>query len=124
MKRSVIIISLGLVLSGYADATMYKWVDTQGKVHYGDTIPAEYANQGNAQLNDNGQVIRKVDAALTPAQIQARDDAERGRADAAYRDALNAIATSISDVAKARNAPAPVAQPFTCVTTGIITSCR
>jgi hypothetical protein len=75
MKRSLTIIALGLVLSGYADATMYKWVDTQGKVHYGDTIPAEYANQGNAQLNNNGQVMKKVDAALTPAQIQARDEA-------------------------------------------------
>ena len=75
MKRSVIMISLGFALSGNADATMYKWVDTQGKVHYGDTIPAEYANQGNAQLNTNGQVMRKVDAALTPAQIQARDEA-------------------------------------------------
>jgi len=75
MNRSLIIIFLGLVLSSGVHATMYKWVDTKGKVHYGDTIPPEYANQGNAQLNDNGQVVKKVDAALTPAQIQARDEA-------------------------------------------------
>lgn len=74
MNRSLSLIFLGLALSSSAQATMYKWVDTSGKVHYGDTIPAEYANQGNAQLNNNGQVMRKVDAALTPAQIQARDE--------------------------------------------------
>ena len=75
MNRSLIMVLLGLALSIGAHATMYKWVDTQGKVHYGDTMPPEYANQGNAQLNDNGQVVKKVDAALTPAQIQARDEA-------------------------------------------------
>ena len=75
MNRSLIMGLLGLALSIGAHATMYKWVDTQGKVHYGDTMPPEYANQGNAQLNDNGQVVKKVDAALTPAQIQARDEA-------------------------------------------------
>ena len=75
MNRSVIMILLGLTLSCSVHATMYKWVDTKGKVHYGDTIPPEYANQGNAQLNDNGEVVKRVDAALTPAQIQARDEA-------------------------------------------------
>ena len=54
-------------------------------------------------------------------QLQARDDAEKARADAAYRDALNSIATSISDVAKARNPPAT---QFTCTTIGIYTTCR
>ena len=75
MNRSVIMILLGLALSCGAHATMYKWVDTKGRVHYGDTIPPEYANQGNAQLNNNGEVVKRVDAALTPAQIQARDEA-------------------------------------------------
>lgn len=75
MNRSLVIAFLGLVLSSGAHATMYKWVDTKGKVHYGDTIPPEYANQGNAQLNNSGEVVKRVDAALTPAQIQARDEA-------------------------------------------------
>ena len=75
MNRSLMLVLLGLALSCSAHATMYKWVDTKGKVHYGDTIPPEYANQGNAQLNNNGEVVKRVDAALTPAQIQARDEA-------------------------------------------------
>ena len=54
---------------------MYKWVDDKGKVHYGDTIPPEYAKQGNAQL-DKRRGGEKTNAALTPEQIKARDEAE------------------------------------------------
>lgn len=76
MNRLLTIIFVGLALSLPAHATLYKWVDDKGKVHYGDTIPPEYAKQGNAQLNKSGQVVKKVGAALTPEQIKARDDAE------------------------------------------------
>ena len=76
MHRSLLVILFGLVFSCSAHAVMYKWVDSKGKTHYGDTIPPEYANQGNTQLDTRGQVVRKTDAALTPAQIQARDEAE------------------------------------------------
>lgn len=66
-----------LIASGAANAQqMYRWVDEKGKVHYGDTIPPEYANRGNQQLNKSGRVVKKTDAALTPEQIKARDDAE------------------------------------------------
>lgn len=76
MNRLLIIVSMGLAFSLPAQATMYKWVDTKGKVHYGDTIPPEYAKQGNAQLNQSGVVVKKTSAALTPEQIKARDEAE------------------------------------------------
>ena len=75
MKRFVAILML-LAASATAQAVMYKWTDDKGKVHYGDTLPAEYANRGSSQLNQAGQVVRKTDAALTPEQIQARDEAE------------------------------------------------
>ena len=76
MNRFFIIVSMGLAFSLPAQATMYKWMDDKGKVHYGDTIPPEYANQGNAQINKSGQVVKKIKAALTPEQIKARDEAE------------------------------------------------
>lgn len=75
MDRLLIMIFMGLAFSLPAHAAMYKWVDKQGKVHYGDTIPPEYANQGSSQLDSNGLVIKKTDAALTPEQIKARDEA-------------------------------------------------
>jgi len=76
MNRFLMIVSMGLAFSLPAQATMYKWVDDKGKVHYGDTIPPEYAKQGNAQLDKSGVVVKKTNAALTPEQIKARDEAE------------------------------------------------
>ena len=76
MHRSLLIILFGLILSGSVYAKMFKWVDNKGKTHYGDTIPPEYADQGNEQLDKRGQVINKTDPALTPAQIKARDENE------------------------------------------------
>ena len=75
MNRWLMVILLGFAFSLSAHAVMYKWVDNKGKVHYGDTIPPEYAQRGNVQLNDSGQVIKKTDAALTPEQIKTRDEA-------------------------------------------------
>jgi len=75
MLRSLLIILFGLFISCGVHAKMYKWVDKSGKTHYGDTIPPEYADQGNEQLDKRGQVVNKTDAALTPAQIKARDEA-------------------------------------------------
>lgn len=76
MYRSLFIVLFGLIFSCGVHAKMFKWVDNKGKTHYGDTIPPEYADQGNVQLDKRGQVINKTDAALTPAQIRARDEAE------------------------------------------------
>lgn len=76
MLRILFIVLLGLSFNCSAQAKLYKWVDKKGKTHYGDTIPAEYADQGNTQLDKRGQVVKKTDAALTPAQIQQRDEAE------------------------------------------------
>lgn len=76
MLRVLFVILLGLSLNCSAQAKLYKWVDKKGKTHYGDTIPPEYTDQGNTQLDKRGQVVKKTDAALTPAQIKERDDAE------------------------------------------------
>lgn len=76
MNRLLMIVSMGVAFSLPAQAAMYKWVDEKGKVHYGDTIPPEYAKQGNAQLDKSGVVVKKTNAALTPEQIKARDEAE------------------------------------------------
>ncbi len=57
------ILGAGLVLlaafSASAEAKLYKWVDEKGVTHYGETIPPEYANKDNVQLNDKGLVIKR-----------------------------------------------------------------
>lgn len=54
---------------------LFSWVDEQGKTHYGNVVPPEYAQKGNAELDKKGSVVSKTDAALTPAQRQAKEDA-------------------------------------------------
>ena len=55
-------------------AAMYKWVDENGVTHYGDSIPPEYRNRANEELNKRGVIIKKNDAALTPEQIKAKEE--------------------------------------------------
>ena len=74
-------------------AKMYKWVDEQGKTHYGDSIPPQYAGQGSTELSKKGLVIKKTDPALTPEQRKAQEEelaqkkeAERKKEEQARRD--------------------------------------
>jgi hypothetical protein len=77
---------LGL-LSGPADAQkLYKWVDANGQVHYGDSIPPEYANQDRDVLNQRGVAVGREEGAETPAEAQAREEREK-RAKAAQEQA-------------------------------------
>lgn len=57
-----------------AAGKMYKWVDEQGKTHYGDSIPPQYAGQGSAELSKKGIVIKQTAPALTPEQRKAREE--------------------------------------------------
>jgi hypothetical protein len=53
---------------------LYSWVDEQGKTHYGNVVPPQYAQQGNTELDKKGAVIKKTDAALTPEQRKAKEE--------------------------------------------------
>lgn len=46
----------------------YKWVDEKGITHYGDSVPPEYAKRERAVLNQEGVVIRRLEAEKTPEQ--------------------------------------------------------
>jgi hypothetical protein len=66
---------------------MYRWVDEKGQVHYGDSIPPQYANQGHAELSSQGRVVKRVEgAARNEAERQRRDEAAK-RAAQEQRDA-------------------------------------
>jgi hypothetical protein len=56
-----------------AFAVMYKWVDENGVTHYGDSIPPEYRNRANIELNQGGVILKKNEPALTPEQIKAKE---------------------------------------------------
>lgn len=60
-RASALLLALGLVYGAPAVAEdVYRWVDENGKVHYGRTLPPEYANKPYDILNDQGVVIERV----------------------------------------------------------------
>ncbi len=70
-----------------ARATLYKWVDDQGVVHYTDKLPPEAMNKGNVELNKQGITVKKNDPPLSPEQRRAKEaEDERARQAAKERD--------------------------------------
>jgi uncharacterized protein DUF4124 len=61
-------------------APVYKWVDSSGVVHYGDSVPAEYAQTERSVLNNQGVEVGHVEgrksAEQQAAEAQAADTAK------------------------------------------------
>jgi hypothetical protein len=51
--------------------TTYKWVDDKGVIHYGDSVPAEYSQREQRQLNSQGVEVARRQAEMTPAEAAA-----------------------------------------------------
>ena len=67
------LLSVALLLTvGTAQATMYRWVDGNGRVHYSDTPPTTYQRSGGAEMNKQGLVLRR-----TQSEAERRAEAER-----------------------------------------------
>ena len=49
-----------LLAAGTAGAGMYRWVDGSGRVHYGDTLPPTYQKSGAAEMNKQGDIIKRT----------------------------------------------------------------
>jgi hypothetical protein len=47
----------------------YRWIDDKGEVHYGDSVPAEYAGKEHSLLNGQGVEVGHVDRRKTPAEL-------------------------------------------------------
>lgn len=48
---------------------MYRWVDNDGLVHYGDSVPAEYAELERQIVNDHGITVDTLRAKMTAEEI-------------------------------------------------------
>jgi hypothetical protein len=56
----------GLLMAGSAGAAeVYRWVDEEGNVHYSETLPPNFEDQGHDVLNQRG-VLLGEDRKLTP----------------------------------------------------------
>ncbi|MBL4712719.1 MAG: DUF4124 domain-containing protein [Gammaproteobacteria bacterium] len=70
MLRFVLSALTAIIISSsfVAQAKMYKWADENGQIHFGDKIPPKYVVKEHVELNEQGVIIRRQDAAKTPAQ--------------------------------------------------------
>ena len=65
--------ALALLLgAGLAQAAMYRWVDSNGRVHYGDTLPPNYRQSGAAEMDKQGNVVKR-----TQSEAERKAEAER-----------------------------------------------
>lgn len=55
----------GLLAGPAAAAEVYRWVDENGEVHYSESLPPEYKDQGHDVLSGDGRVLQE-NAKLTP----------------------------------------------------------
>ena len=63
MKYSILLPLLVMIISLPLEAALYRWVDANGKVHYGDKIPPQVAQNGHTKLNKNGTTKERVASA-------------------------------------------------------------
>ncbi len=50
----------------------YRWVDKNGQVHYGDSVPAEYSEQDRDVLNKQGVKVGREEGTITPEEAAAK----------------------------------------------------
>ena len=66
MRFVLITFSAILFSSSFAvQAKMYKWVDENGQMHFGDKIPPQYQVKEHQELNEHGVVTKTKPAAKT-----------------------------------------------------------
>jgi hypothetical protein len=85
-------------------AVTYKWTDDQGIVHYGDSVPPQYAQKERAVLNNRGVEMRKLDAQKTPQERAADERARQDDFKQKQHDAfLMNTYTSVKDIEALRD---------------------
>lgn len=90
---------------------LYKWVDKNGIVHYGSTVPPEYADQQLQMLNSEGVTVQTVAAPKTAAEIAKDKQAKAEAATKAKQEQeqhdndqmLLDTYTSVADIERDRN---------------------
>ena len=66
MRIALFTLPVVLVVSAFSvQAKMYKWVDEDGQMHFGDKIPSKYLVKEHDELNEHGMKTRHREAAKT-----------------------------------------------------------
>jgi len=85
--------------------TTYKWVDDKGVVHYGDSVPAEYSQREQRELNSQGVEVGRHQAEMTPAEAAAYAQKQKEELDRKNHDLfLMSTYPSVKEIEDVRNA--------------------
>jgi hypothetical protein len=96
--------SASLAQNSDRGAVAYRWVDEHGVVHYGDTIPPQYARNSKQILNGEGVQIGQIDAEKTPEQLAKEAHARARRLAQQQHDYfLLSTYTSVKDIESLRD---------------------
>ncbi|PIV88410.1 MAG: hypothetical protein COW48_06180 [Hydrogenophilales bacterium CG17_big_fil_post_rev_8_21_14_2_50_63_12] len=81
-SRMRIVTTLLLIFAaGPALATTYRWVDANGKVHYGDVMPSQQSGLGHQELDKQGRVVKS-----TPRTLLTQEERRRRAEETAAHD--------------------------------------
>jgi len=108
--KLAVLAALFALLPFAAEAQSYRCVGKDGKKYYGSTVPTECLGQPVEQLNAQGMVVKRFDAAASEAERakKAAEDEERKKREAISKEegrrnrALLATYTSEKDIDQAR----------------------
>jgi hypothetical protein len=80
MHRLILVLLATVTTTAPALATTYRWVDSQGKVHYGDVLPSQSTGLGHQELDKQGRMIRETPRTLlTPEERRHRNEEAAAR---------------------------------------------
>ena len=90
---------------------IYKWIDENGEIQYGDSVPPQYSTTERSVMNDQGRTVKVYEAAKTPeqkaaAQVLLQQQAEerkRAEQQAIVDHSLLSTYTSEEDMLMARD---------------------
>jgi hypothetical protein len=86
MRASILLIfCLASGVAAAQKAKLYRWVDGEGVVHYGDSIPAEYAELERQVVNEHGITVDVMQAKKTDEELAEDVRLEELRAEAALQ---------------------------------------
>ncbi len=87
LVASLGVLQLAVAASGSDDSLrVYRWVDSQGIVHYGDSVPPQFSDDAHDVLNGQGVEIGHVAGRPSAAQLSAQEQAAQAAADQAQHD--------------------------------------
>jgi hypothetical protein len=99
LSTIAVLVLLPLVASATETAQkLYRWVDSDGVVHYGDSVPAQYTDLERQIVNDHGITVGVLRAKRTQEEIaeEKRQDDLRLARDLQRRQDMALLATYLS----------------------------